>query len=131
MLMFRLRARTLAFEHADPVGTLLLLQRPCSGRPSHSRPQAFYQWGYYEENGAPVCETHHWDCETTKISVEEVRLKNGIVNAVLPPDFEQGLVYNKWGNQIVDEYHRIPGPLGTDLGCIRALTRGGYIGYLY
>lgn len=31
--------------------------------------------GYYLSNGASVCEEHHWKCEDTSISVEEVREK--------------------------------------------------------
>ena len=29
--------------------------------------------GYYISNGASVCQTHHIMCETTEISVEDVR----------------------------------------------------------
>lgn len=87
--------------------------------------------GYYEENGAPVCEKHHWDCETTKITVGEVQQANFITFLLIPPQLDPALVYDKWGNQVVSEFHRRPGPLADDTGCLRALRLGGFIGYLY
>lgn len=45
----------------------------------------FRDGGYYENNGAAVCSAHHWDCETTKLSVEVVRTASGIDNPVVPP----------------------------------------------
>ncbi len=55
--------------------------------------------GYYLNNGASVCEQHHWDCENCIISVEQVRKACNIIDIVLPPYFSENQIYDKWGNQ--------------------------------
>lgn len=91
----------------------------------------FANGGYFLANGAPVCERHHWDCETTTLSVEQVRAASGIVDVVLPDGFMPALRYDKWGNRFLDEGawagYRVAGPLFNDIGARRALARGGFI----
>lgn len=90
----------------------------------------FEDGGYRVENGAAVCDSHHWDCETTRITVEEVRAKAGIVEILLPPGFDPAGRYDKWGNRIWPSGMRSVGPLGVDDGMRRALVAGGYFGLL-
>jgi hypothetical protein len=73
----------------------------------------FPDGGYYIENGASVCQTHHLACEATTISVEQVRAKCSITKPVLPPHFYDDIVYDKWGNAI-DGDRRSPGELFDD-----------------
>jgi len=56
--------------------------------------------GYYLENGASLCETHHIDAERERLTVEEIRYKTGIMRKVLPEDFSYDKRYNKWGKEI-------------------------------
>lgn len=67
--------------------------------------------GYYLNNGASVCEEHHWAVEKTDISVQEVWDKCGITQAFLPPDFNATLNYDKWGNILLDNGMREPGKM--------------------
>lgn len=67
--------------------------------------------GYYLDNGVGVCQTHHWQLETTELSPQQARKACGIDTILLPPDFDPGLEYDKWGNVIVSETKRLPGKL--------------------
>lgn len=86
--------------------------------------------GYFASNGAAVCEKHHWDCETTRITVEEVRRAAGITAAALPPGFDPCHVYDKWGNRVRPDGLIEAGPLFADTGARRALAAGGKLGLL-
>ena len=88
----------------------------------------FPDGGYYLANGAAVCDVHHWECETTKRSVEEVRAAAGIHAAMLPDILEAGHSYDKWGNRIRPDGLREPGPLFSDSGARKALAAGGKLG---
>jgi hypothetical protein len=67
--------------------------------------------GYYLENGASVCEFHHWEVEKTNISVEEIKAKAGITYNLLPPQLDHSLSYDKWGNIMLDNGMRKPGEM--------------------
>lgn len=69
--------------------------------------------GYYEDNGASVCEEHHIQCEKTLISVEEVREK-AKVKKILPPHLYDDETYDKWGNIILLNGLRVKGELFHD-----------------
>jgi hypothetical protein len=84
--------------------------------------------GYFLSNGAAVCEQHHWDCETTTLSVAEVRAAAGITAPALPPGLAPEHDYDKWGNRIRPDGLREPGPLFADTGARRALAAGGKLG---
>lgn len=86
--------------------------------------------GYYLSNGAAVCAQCHFLCEYTQVSVEDVRLACGIVDPVLPPGLDPGVVYDKWGNRIWPSGLRSAGPLVNDRGMRKALCRGGLMGAL-
>ena len=44
--------------------------------------------GYYLENGVAVCAEHHLCCESTEISIAEVRRACGLITPCLPPHLE-------------------------------------------
>ena len=81
----------------------------------------FTDGGYYIDNGAPVCEAHHWACERTDIRVEEVRKNCGIETLRLPEGFSQDKQYDKWGNEYLPSGMIKPGPLINDDGCKKML----------
>ncbi|KWA83726.1 hypothetical protein WL29_20375 [Burkholderia ubonensis] len=84
----------------------------------------FADGGYYLGNGAAVCDAHHWQCETTELSVADVRAAAGIQSPVLPAGFDACKTYDKWGNELHEGGFRVAGPLAEDEGMLKALTRG-------
>jgi hypothetical protein len=90
----------------------------------------FADGGFYLGNGAAVCDTHHWDCETTLLSVEDVRQAAGIKTVVAPNNLVVGARYDKWGNRCWPSGLRSWGPLQNDEGARRALAKGGFLGLL-
>lgn len=87
----------------------------------------FDDGGYYLNNGASVCEDHHWDCETTKLTVEQVRQACGITEIVIPQSFNQTTIYDKWGNVLLVDGTRIPGPLFNDDGVQKIFKTNGLL----
>lgn len=81
--------------------------------------------GYFLDNAASLCPTHHLQAEYTTLSVEEVRQAAHITNVIVPEGLEPKQVYDKWGNQINPDGTRVQGPLFQDDGCQKALKRGG------
>lgn len=69
----------------------------------------FLDGGYYIDNGASVCDEHHWSCEKTDISVEEVRLACKIKTIIIPEHFDINISYDKWGNVLLANGIRIKG----------------------
>ena len=90
----------------------------------------FANGGYFSGNGAAVCEHHHWQCETTELSVEEVRRAAKISTIILPPEFDPTKRYDKWGNEVRQDGTLVAGPLVDDVGMRRALEQGGKLGLL-
>lgn len=84
--------------------------------------------GYYLSNGSSLCGACHLKAEDTSISVEEIRLKCGISDAVLPEGFSADRRYDKWGNEILADGRRRPGPLFEDPGARKILGRLLYDG---
>jgi hypothetical protein len=82
----------------------------------------FPDGGYVADNGASVCNPCHMRCESTEIGCHELRSRIGVDRAVLPPGFEPGRAYDKWGNELLSGGLRVAGPLADDDGCIRALA---------
>jgi len=87
----------------------------------------FADGGYYVDNGAAVCTVHHWECEMTTLSCEQVRDACRILVPVLPPGWNAFARWDKWGNRLLDNGQRIAGPLMHDEGARRALARGGVL----
>ncbi len=82
----------------------------------------FKDGGYYLSNGASVCEEHHWSCEKTDISVEEVRKACGITNFIMPEGFKASKVYDKWGNEVLANGYRIPGVMFWEENVLKVLS---------
>lgn len=83
--------------------------------------------GYYLDNGASVCETHHIACETTQIPVEDVRRACGITKIIVPPHLYADQPYDKWGNPILANGQRLKGELFHDESVQKILSRGGVL----
>lgn len=79
--------------------------------------------GYYLDNGATVCETHHLMCEQTLLSVEEVRDAAGITKKVVPPHFYPDHQYDKWGNPVLEDRRRGKGELFFDESVQKVLSQ--------
>lgn len=58
----------------------------------------FPDGGYYLDNGATLCDTHHWDAEKNVLLPDVIRQKAGIKSVILPPSFDPTKKYDKWGN---------------------------------
>ena len=67
--------------------------------------------GYYLNNGASVCEEHHLQAEATLISCDDLRRLCHIDTIVVPPHFEGGCNYTKWGDVLLTDGMRVPGEL--------------------
>lgn len=82
--------------------------------------------GYYLDNGASVCGPCHIKCETTEISVEEVR-EAAKVEKCIPHHFypDPEIVYDKWGNIILPNKTRMMGELFHDESVQKILAQGG------
>ena len=81
----------------------------------------FSDGGYYLNNGVSVCDEHHWLCEIGELSVEEVRAAANIIIRILPIELFPDRIYDKWGNQKLDDIFFLKGPLFYDSGCQKAL----------
>jgi len=77
--------------------------------------------GYFFENGAQLCSKHHYDAELTLITVEQLRTWCNIADPAIPALLETDVVYDCWGNEVVENGFRIGGPLFVEEGCQKAL----------
>lgn len=84
--------------------------------------------GYYLDNGATVCEHHHLMCETTEISVEEIRERAGITKILVPDQFYPEQPITKWGDYILEDGTRTRGELFFDESVQKVLARGPNFG---
>ena len=87
----------------------------------------FTDGGYYLNNGASVCAEHHMLCETTEISVEDVRVAAGILKPVIPEHMYDGVIYDKWGNTILPNGTRTKGELFFDESVQKVLKKGNIL----
>lgn len=94
--------------------------------------------GYYEINGATLCDYGepsdgpdgagcHLRAEMTELSVEVVRRAAGINEILLPEQFLPSDRIDKWGNLILDDGRRSPGPLFDDPSVRAILAAGGML----
>lgn len=81
--------------------------------------------GYYLSNGASVCAEHHYECEATTLSVEDVRKACGINDFILPDSLSYNVIYDKWGNEILENGYRNKGVLFEDDGVQKILKKSG------
>lgn len=84
--------------------------------------------GYYLANGASVCPEHHLLCETTELSVEDVRVACGITKVFVPPHLYEDQPYDKWGNPVLANGQRVRGELFQDASVQKVLAQGGKLG---
>lgn len=105
-------------------GLCVFCQKPAVDAHHILERKLFSDGGYRLCNGAAVCARHHWDCETTVISTEEVRQACGIESICLPEGFDPAKRYDKWGNEILPDGRLQAGPLAEDVGMQRALKAG-------
>ena len=84
--------------------------------------------GYYLENGVSVCKDHHLAAEQTVLSPEQLRQLAGITKVILPPHLYRGTVYDKWGNEILENGQRLRGELFDDPSVQKILAEGGQLG---
>ena len=82
--------------------------------------------GYFLENGAQLCNSHHYDAELTLISVDELREYCNVTPAI-PELLEAKETYDCWGNQILSGGNRAKGPLFLDEGCQKALKKANLL----
>lgn len=83
--------------------------------------------GYYLDNGVSVCGLCHIKCEQTLIDVADVRAAAGITTVVVPECLYDDGVYDKWGNPILPDGTRLPGPLYYDTSVQKILRSGGML----
>lgn len=69
--------------------------------------------GYYLNNGASLCGTHHFAAEQTILSCKEIRDAAGCV-VILPPHLYRDQDYDKWGNPVLPNGTRLKGDLFYD-----------------
>ena len=70
--------------------------------------------GYYLANGATLCADCHLKAEGTALSVEEVREAAKITHFPLPEHLYTDQIYDKWGNPVLPDGHRLRGELFGD-----------------
>ena len=83
--------------------------------------------GYFINNGASLCETHHLQAEMTTLSCEEIRKAAGITDIILPEHLYQDVEYDKWGNEILKNGTRIKGELFDDESVQKILKAGNVL----
>lgn len=83
--------------------------------------------GYFISNGSSLCEEHHKQAEMTVLSCEEIREKAGIEKIILPEDFYADHQYTKWGDVILLNGMRMPGPLFYDESVQNILSKGNVL----
>lgn len=84
----------------------------------------FSDGGYYLDNGASLCETHHIEAEETTLSCDDIREKCNITSIVLPEHFYNDYQYDKWGNIVLNTGQRIKGELFYDESVQKILKQG-------
>lgn len=87
----------------------------------------FSDGGYYLDNGASVCHEHHIKCETTEISVEDVRAACKIQKKIVPLHLYPDQVYDKWGNPVIENGRRLKGELFHDESVQKILKQGNML----
>jgi hypothetical protein len=74
----------------------------------------FPNGGYYLDNGATLCGTHHIEAEETTLTCEQIREAAGITYICIPPHLYPDERYDKWGNPYMKNGTRLRGDLYND-----------------
>lgn len=64
--------------------------------------------GYYLDNGASLCDTHHKYAEESIIDPEFIRKRAGIMDIILPNGLDSNTVYDKWGKIKYPRTYHLP-----------------------
>lgn len=83
----------------------------------------FTDGGYYLDNGSSLCEKHHLEAESTRLSCDDIRLAAGITKIILPEHLYADYMYDKWGNIILPNGSRIKGELYYDKSVQKILDK--------
>lgn len=83
--------------------------------------------GYFVANGAGLCSKHHLLAEATVITCDELYRNCQIPERALPLAFDRALSYDTWGNVVVSQTERRPGPLFETEGCQKMLRKYGLL----
>lgn len=83
--------------------------------------------GYVLQNGASLCSQHHIQAEETTLSCEEIRLRAGITDVIIPEHFYSDYNYDKWGNILLPNGMRIKGELFYDESVQKILKQGNVL----
>lgn len=85
----------------------------------------FEDGGYYLDNGVSLCESHHLEVESTKLSTDLLRELAGIKDVILPEHLYGDIIYDKWANIIQPNGTRLVGELFHDESVQKILARDG------
>lgn len=85
--------------------------------------------GYFLDNGASLCEKHHFEAEQTTISCQMIRELCGIESTRLPEHFWPDREYDKWGN-IMTEKGRLKGELYYEMSVQAILKNVRFLPYV-
>lgn len=85
--------------------------------------------GYLPENGAPLCGEHHYQAEQTLLSADTLRQACGHRAALLPEGFylDPDIRYTKWGDHVLEDGTRLPGPMFYDESVQKVLRDAGVL----
>lgn len=83
--------------------------------------------GYYLENGASLCGDCHLLAEQTVLSCDQIRNDADIGVVLLPPHLYDDFEYDKWGNIVLPNGHRLRGELFGDASVQKILEVGGVL----
>lgn len=89
--------------------------------------------GYFDANASAVCGDCHRRCEMTLVSPEQIRAAAGITKVIIPASLyddgvEAGFLMTKWGDVVLADGRRSPGPLFWDESVQKILREGGVLG---
>jgi hypothetical protein len=89
--------------------------------------------GYFLANAASVCNPCHVRAERTELAPAELRRAAGITKLVVPQSlYDDGIeadtALTKWGDLVLADGHRSPGPLFWDESVQKILRQAGKIG---
>ena len=88
----------------------------------------FKDGGYYLDNGASLCASHHLEAEMTTLDCDCIRKACKIGRVVLPDHLYSEAEYDKWGNEILKSGQRLPGELFQDISVMKILRLGNVLG---
>lgn len=126
ILLSRDKFREGTFERDG--GKCVCCDKPAADAHHIMERRLFSDFGYRLNNGASVCNDHHILCETTQISVEQIREFAGITKPVLPEHLYADQAYDKWGNPIMPNGTRLRGELFYDESVQKILAQGKFLG---